>query len=108
LTERIVNQHQCFMTRGEMLSAVAVHARLIAGALDHHLTTDLSSLDIVQLEETAFRILQLVQAVKNAAIAEAQLADAQNQEAASAGVNLGGKLQMACELTVGHPDGTTS
>jgi hypothetical protein len=108
MTERTVNQHQCFMTQTEMLSATAMHARLMAAAIDTRIYADSPPLDFGTLEETAFRILQLVQAVKNAAIAEAQLADAQNQEAASAGVNLGGKLQMTCELTVGHPDGTTS
>jgi hypothetical protein len=105
MTERTINQHQCFMTQREMLSAVAVHARLMAVALDHHLPTDLTNLDIGELEETAYRLLQLVQGVKAAQLAEAQLADAIKAEA---GANFGAQLQMTCELTVGHPDGTTS
>lgn len=101
MTERKISRHQCFFTQHEILSAFVVQCRLIVQAMDHHLQTDLSDLDLVELEAVAFRIFELAQMAKNARIVEAAHAVAHNTE-------FGGTMAMECALTVGHPDGTVS
>lgn len=76
-----INQHQCFMTRAEMLSAVVLHCRTIAVTLEQYLAGGVETLDVVRVEESAYRILQLAQGVKQAAAAEERLAESLRAEA---------------------------
>ena len=89
--------HQAFVTRQEMLAGVAVHARSIAFFLDQHLATDMKNLNFNWLFEEVKRMEDLVRQANAATVAEMQMAVASE---------IGGEIELRCELTVTKPDGS--
>lgn len=89
--------HQAFITRHEMVAGVSLHARTIALALDHHLSTDLTNLNYKWLFEEVKRMEELVIAANNATMAEVQMKTV---------TNVGAEVKLECVLTVTKPDGT--